>query len=100
MQETYPLTLKTQQSWDIKSNFEDISTTTYYSYINALKKLFVIDNIDAWSPNIRSKSSIRSISKKQFIDPSIAVAAQDLSPQSLEEDLNLILFLKTYVFET
>lgn len=78
---------------DIKSNFEDISTPTYYSYIDALKKLFVIENIDAWSPSIRSKSSIRSISKKQFIDPSIAVAAQDLSPQSLEEDLNTFGFI-------
>lgn len=78
---------------DIKSNFEDISKPTYYSYIDALKKLFVIENIDAWSPSIRSKSSIRSISKKQFIDPSIAVAAQDLSPQSLEEDLNTFGFI-------
>ena len=78
---------------DIKNNFEDISSVTYYSYINALKKLFVIDNVDAWSPNIRSKTSIRSISKKLFIDPSIAVASLDLNPKSLEEDLNTFGFI-------
>lgn len=78
---------------DLTANFEDISKTTYYSYIDALKKLFVIDNVEAWSPNIRSKSTIRSISKKQFIDPSIAVAAQDLNPQALEEDLNTFGFI-------
>ena len=78
---------------DMQINFEDISKTTYYSYIDVLKKLFVIDDVSAWSPNIRSKSSIRSITKKQFIDPSIAVAVQDLNPQSLEEDLNTFGFI-------
>nr|WQH63805.1 DUF4143 domain-containing protein [Methanosphaera sp. ISO3-F5] len=78
---------------DIKTNFEDISLQTYYSYVDSLKRLFVIDNIDAWTPNIRSKTSIRSNTKKLFIDPSIAVAAQNLDPHSLENDLNTFGFI-------
>ena len=72
---------------DINANFESMSLTTYYSYIEALKKLFVIENINAWSPNIRSKTAIRSTTKKQFIDPSIGVAALGLNPTSLNDDL-------------
>ena len=78
---------------DIKTNFEDISLPTYYSYVDSLKRLFVIDNIDAWTPSIRSKTSIRSNTKKLFIDPSIAVAAQNLDPLSLENDLNTFGFI-------
>jgi len=78
---------------DIKSNFEDITTTTYYSYIDALKQLFVIDDIRAWSPNIRSKTAIRSTTKKLFIDPSIAVAVLGLNPQSLEKNLDTFDFI-------
>lgn len=81
---------------DINSEFQNISKNTYYNYINALKRLFVIEDVPAWSPNIRSKSSIRSSPKKEFIDPSIAVAAMGLSPQSLMDDLNTFGF----IFET
>ena len=72
---------------DINYHFGEISEPTFYSYIKALKKLFVIDNIDAWSPNIKSKTSIRSSEKKEFIDPSIAVAALNLNPESLYENM-------------
>jgi len=78
---------------DIKSNYEDISEATYYSYINALKRLFVIKDIPAWSPNIRSSSAIRSNHKKEFIDPSISVAALNLNPESLMNDLNTFGFI-------
>ena len=81
---------------DINSEFQNISKNTYYNYINALKRLFVIEDIPAWSPNIRSKTSIRSSPKKEFIDPSIAVAALGLSQQSLMDDLNTFGF----IFET
>ena len=80
----------------INSEFQNISKNTYYNYINALRRLFVIEDVPAWSPNIRSKSSIRSTPKKEFSDPSIAVAALGLSPQSLEDDLNTFGF----IFET
>lgn len=81
---------------DIITNYEDISETTYYSYIDALTRLFVIDNVPSWSPNIRSKTSIRSVYKKEFIDPSIAVASLGISPDILSYDLNTFGFL----FET
>lgn len=81
---------------DINSEFQNISKNTYYNYINALKRLFVIEDVPAWSPNIRSKTSIRSSPKKEFIDPSIAVAALGLSQQSLMDDLNTFGF----IFET
>lgn len=78
---------------DIRANFADISAPTYYSYIDALTKLFVINNVPAWNPNIRSSTAIRSSSKKGFIDPSIAVAALGLTPEMLLYDLNTFGFI-------
>jgi len=83
---------------DVKSNFSNISEPTYYSYIDALTRLFVIDNIKGWNPNIRSSTSIRLSEKKEFIDPSIAVALLDLSPEMLIYDLNTFGFI-IYVLE-
>ena len=81
---------------DIHSHFGDFNIKTYYSYIDALSRLFVIKNIPAWSPNIRSASAIRLKPKKEFIDPSIAVAALNLTPEQLLYDLNTFGF----IFET
>lgn len=53
------------------------------SYVAALEKLFVIQDIGAWSPAIRSKSVIRSTPKRSFCDPSVAVAAMQLTPKAL-----------------
>lgn len=78
---------------DIQANFANISKPTYYSYIDALTRLFVINNIPAWNPNIRSATAIRSISKKEFIDPSIAVASLGLTPKTLLHDLNTFGFI-------
>lgn len=78
---------------DIKSNYDDMVESTMYSYISALNKIFVIDDISAWNPSIRSKSSIRSKNKKLFIDPSIAVAALGLSPELLMQDMNTFGFI-------
>ena len=72
---------------DIKAQFGDISKGTYYSYVDALKKIYVIRNIYAWSPNIRSASTMKATTKKEFIDPSIATAALNLSPEKLFQDL-------------
>ena len=58
----------------------DVSDATIYSYINALERLFIIDDVNAWCPLIKSKTTIRTTKKRNFIDPSIAVAALGLSP--------------------
>lgn len=71
----------------------NISRPTYYSYVDALKKLFVIEDNRGWSPNIKSKSAIRSGNKKVFIDPSIAVAALNANPKSMENDLETFGFI-------
>ena len=78
---------------DVKSNFPNIVESTYYSYIDALSRLFVINNIDGWNPNIRSATVIRLTAKKEFIDPSIAVASLKLSPEKLLFDLNTFGFI-------
>ena len=60
---------------DVRSN-HDMSDVTISSYITALEKLFVLKDIDAWTPQIRSKTSIRAAKKHIFIDPSIALASK------------------------
>jgi predicted AAA+ superfamily ATPase len=81
---------------DINANFGSISENTLYSYLNALNRLFVIDEVPAWSPAIRSASAIRASNKRGFIDPSIAVAALKITPEILMQDLNTFGF----IFET
>ena len=61
---------------------------TVYSYIEALKKLFVIEDMPAWNPNLRSKTAIRTSDTRYFTDPSIAVASLGIGPESLVIDLN------------
>ena len=61
---------------------------TVYSYIVALKKIFVIEDMPAWNPNLRSKTAIRTSDTRYFMDPSIAVAALGLGPKDLIIDLN------------
>ena len=85
---------------DIQNNGEEsMNENTIYSYINALKKIFVIEDSLAWNPNLRSKTAIRSSDTRYFSDPSIATAAMGLGPNDLINDLNTFgLFLKLYVF--
>jgi predicted AAA+ superfamily ATPase len=64
-----------------------------YDYVKALNRLFVIDDIPAWNPSIRSKTSIRSLNKKMFIDPSIMTAALGLTPSVLLQDFNTFGFI-------
>ena len=67
---------------------ESLDTDTVYSYINALEKIFVIEEMEAWNPNLRSKTAIRTSNTRYFVDPSIAAAALGLGPQDLIADLN------------
>lgn len=76
---------------DIAANKE-----TAALYISALKKIFVIEDMPAWNPNLRSKTAIRSSDTRYYTDPSIAAAALGIGPQDLLNDLNTFGFL----FET
>lgn len=71
---------------DIKANYADVSDVTIVNYMKVLKRLYIIEEIDAWNPNIRSKTSIRTSPKKSFVDPSIAVAALGCSQKELMLD--------------
>lgn len=67
--------------------------STFEDYVTSLKRLFVIENIEAWCPSIRSKTALRSGLKRGFIDPSIAVAALNLTPQALMTQLKTFGFI-------
>lgn len=71
-----------------QNDVSSLDANTVMSYINALKKIFVIEEMPAWNPNLRSKTSIRSADTRYFVDPSIAVAALGVGPNDLLEDLN------------
>ncbi len=82
---------------NISANDESpISEETVASYINALDKIFVVEDMPAWNPNLRSKTAIRSSDTRYYIDPSIAVAALGIGPNDLLNDLKTFGFL----FET
>lgn len=79
---------------DIKSNDStELSDKTVYSYINALKNIFVIEDMPAWNPNLRSKYAIRSSDTRYYIDPSIACAAMGWGPNDLMNDLKTFGFI-------
>ena len=87
------LAKKTAMLADVKVEMETTVQATFDEYVDALKRLFVIEDIDAWCPAIRSATAIRSGKKRCFIDPSIAVAAMGASPKSLELDLKTFGFI-------
>lgn len=87
------LAKKTNLYKDVVANEETLSMDSFDLYLNALSKLFVIDDIEAWCPAIRSATTIRSGYKREFIDPSIAVAALGLTPAQLEMDLKTFGFI-------
>ena len=69
---------------------------TVAGYIKALKKIFVVEDMTAWNPNLRSKTSIRTSDTRYYVDPSIATAALGLGPQDLINDLETMgLFFET-----
>ena len=65
-----------------------LSEDTIASYITALKKVFVVEDVEAWNPNLRSRTAIRSSDTRYFVDPSIAAAALGVGPADLMNDLN------------
>ena len=74
---------------DILGNDVDsFSIDTLYDYLNALKKIFVVEDAPAWNPNLRSKTAIRNTDTRYFVDPSIATASMGLGPKDLINDLS------------
>lgn len=78
---------------DVSANAESVSRSTFDAYLTALERLFVIEDVEAWCPSIRSATTIRSGQKREFVDPSIAVAALGLTPDYLEKDLKTFGFV-------
>lgn len=73
-----------------------MSDETTAQYIDALRKIFVVEDMPAWNPNLRSKAAIRTLDTRYFVDPSIAAAALGIGPEDLLNDLNTFGF----IFET
>lgn len=80
---------------DVAANDIDIgiSPKTYQDYINALQRIFVVENMPAWAPSLRSKTAIRTSEKLHFVDPSLAAASLGATPKKLLKDLELFGFL-------
>ena len=75
-----------------------IGENTIDSYLNALRGIFVIEDVTAWHPNLRRKATIRAADTRYFTDPSIATAALGLGPDALMDDLSTFgLFFETQV---
>lgn len=72
---------------DLENVGEGIDIKTFGSYISAFEKLFIIENVEAWKPKLRSASKIRTKEKKQFVDPSIAAVALGASAEDLLVDM-------------
>ena len=70
-----------------------LNEDTVASYLEALKKIFVVEDMEAWCPNLRSKAQIRTTDTRYFTDPSIAIAALGIGPGSLMSDLNTFGYL-------
>lgn len=79
---------------DIAVNDEmRINEETVASYVNALRKIFVVEDMPAWNPNLRSKTAIRSADTRYYVDPSLAAAALGIGPNDLVNDLKTLGFL-------
>ncbi len=78
---------------DLKSNdATTLDDDTITSYLDALRKIFVVEDMPAWNPNLRSKTAIRTADTRYFVDPSIATAALGMGPADLINDLNTMGF--------
>lgn len=78
---------------DIEAQDTTISDKTIATYISALKRIYLIEDLPAWQPSVRSKSAIRTSDKRHFVDPSIATAVMRLDPEGLITDFNYFGFL-------
>ena len=81
------LAKKTSMIADVAGVTETLDEKTFDDYVGALKRLFVLEDIEGWCPAIRSASAMRSGPKREFVDPSVAIAALGLSPDSFQTDL-------------
>ena len=71
---------------------ETFSQDTLYSYLDALRRIHVLEDSPAWNPNLRSKTAIRTTDTRYFSDPSIAAASIGIGPNDLQNDLNTMGF--------
>ena len=87
------------QLTEVKSIYKDAKTetnmaeSTFFDYLEALQKLYILEDVEAWCPSIRSKTAIRSARKKNFVDPSLAVAAMGVGPAYFDKDYRTLGFL-------
>ncbi len=72
---------------DVNKNFDSVSRKTVGDYLDALQKIFVIEDLNAWSPKLRSKTVISTSATRHFVDPAIAAYFLDANPQDLLNDL-------------
>ena len=78
---------------DVTSDDTTLSTVTFASYMNALRRIFVVDDVEAWLPSLRSKTAIRTSPKRHFVDPSIAAVLLRTNPEGLLRDFKTFGFL-------
>ena len=78
---------------DVRANDITINERTLDNYLNAMRRLFVVEDVPAWSPSVRSKTTIRTSVKRQLADPSIATAVMRVDTADLLHDLNTFGFL-------
>lgn len=79
--------IKTLKDDMIKNDVSTLDEDTISSYLSALKQLFVVEELSAWNPNLRSKTAIRETNTRHFVDPSIATSALGIGPKDLINDL-------------
>lgn len=78
---------------DIEATDISISDKTIHTYINALRRIFVVEDLPAWAPSLRSKTAIRTTEKRHFVDPSIATAVMRTNPEGILTDFEYFGFL-------
>ena len=78
---------------DIEATDTTISDKTISSYLNAMRRIYVVEDLPAWLPSLRSKTAIRASSKRHFVDPSIATAVMRIDPEGILKDFETFGFL-------
>lgn len=78
---------------DIEATDIGISEKTINTYLNALRRIFVVEDLPAWSPSLRSKTAIRTTAKRHFTDPSLATAVMRTNPEGILTDFEYFGFL-------
>ena len=78
---------------DVRATDQSMAPNTFAAYMSALRRIFIVDDVPAWSPALRSKTTIRTSAKRHFVDPSVATALLRISPAGLLKDFNTFGFL-------